>query len=70
MKFDVYCDESRPDLLASSNPQAQFMVIGSLWLPRETRDPLKSAIHELRNRHRVGGEFKLNRPGFTGGWFT
>ncbi len=47
MKFDVYCDESRPDLLSSSNPRARFMVIGSLWLPRETRGALKSAIHEL-----------------------
>ncbi len=61
MKFDVYCDESRPELLASKNPKGQFMVIGSLWLPTERREPLKRAIHELRNRHKVGGEFKWQK---------
>ncbi len=30
MKFEVYCDESRPDLLRSQQPRAQYMVIGSL----------------------------------------
>lgn len=61
MKFDVYCDESRPDLLGSKNPPAQFMVIGSLWLATEHRDSYKQAVHELRNRHNVGGEFKWQK---------
>jgi hypothetical protein len=61
MKFDVYCDESRPDLFGSSNPQGQFMVIGSLWLPTEERAAFKSEIHQLRDRHRVGGEFKWQK---------
>lgn len=30
MKFDVYCDESRPDLFCSKKPLANFVVIGSL----------------------------------------
>lgn len=61
MKFEVYCDECRPDLLCSKNPQAQYMVIGGLWLPAEDRERLKSDIHALRNKHKVGGEFKWQK---------
>jgi hypothetical protein len=61
LKFDIYCDESRPDLLGSKSPPAQFMVIGSLWLATEHREEFKVAIHELRDRHKVGGEFKWQK---------
>lgn len=61
MEFDVYCDESRPDLLGSKRPQAQYLVLGSLWLRREDRDRYKSEIHALRDRHRIGGEFKWQK---------
>ena len=37
------------------------MVIGSLWLPAELRAGYKAAIHGLRDRHRVGGEFKWQK---------
>lgn len=61
MKFDVYCDESRPDLLGSMSPPANFMVIGSLWLATDHRESYKAAIHKLRDKHRVGGEFKWQK---------
>lgn len=61
MKFDVYCDESRPDLLVSKRPRARFLVIGSLWLRREDRERYKDEIHTLRDRHRIGGEFKWQK---------
>lgn len=61
MQFDVYCDESRPELFSSKNPNAQYLVIGSLWLETESRDSLKTAIHDLRNAHKVGGEFKWQK---------
>lgn len=61
MKFEVYCDECRPDLLSSQNPQARFMVVGSLWLRADDREEFKSAIHDLRDRHKVGGEFKWQK---------
>lgn len=61
MKFDVYCDESRPDLLSSSKSQARFMVIGSLWLPTENREEFKESIHRLRDIHKIGGEFKWQK---------
>ncbi len=58
MKFEVYCDESRPDLLCSQHSTAQYMVIGGLWLPSKNRDQMKADIHALRNKYRMGGEFK------------
>jgi hypothetical protein len=61
MKFDVYCDESRPDLFCSKSPPATYLLIGSLWSHREDRDKLKTEIHALRNRHKVGSEFKWRK---------
>lgn len=61
MKFEVYCDESRPDLLCSKKPSAQYMVIGGLWLPSDERDRLKTDIHALRDKHHIGGEFKWQK---------
>lgn len=61
MNIDVYCDETYPDLFSSSNPQACYMVIGSLWLKTQDRDRFKAAIHELRSRYRIGGEYKWTK---------
>jgi hypothetical protein len=61
VKFEVYCDESRPDLLASKRSRYQFMVIGSLWLPAARRTAFKADLHRLRDRYLVGGEFKWNK---------
>lgn len=61
MNFDVYCDESRPDLFASSDPKAQYMVLGSLWLPTDKRAAYKGELHNLRDKHKIGGEFKWQK---------
>ena len=61
MTHDVYCDESRPDAIHSKSPNGSRLVIGSLWLPTEKREALKGAIHQLRNAHKVGGEFKWGK---------
>jgi hypothetical protein len=61
MKFEVYCDECRPDLLSSQHPQARLMVIGSLWLRSDDRQEFKDAIHCLRDKHKIGGEFKWQK---------
>jgi hypothetical protein len=58
MKFEVYSDESRPDLLSSQHPPVQYLVIGSLWLRAEDRQDFKDTIHALRDKHKIGGEFK------------
>lgn len=61
MIFDVYCDESRPDLLSSSKPGAKYMLIGSLWLPNSCREEYKREIHALGNKHKIGNEFKWQK---------
>lgn len=61
MNFDVYCDESYPDLFSSKNPQARYLAIGSLWLLTENRESFKAEIHNLRDEHHVGGEFKWQK---------
>ncbi len=61
MRFEVYCDESNPDLLASTRSSARFLVIGSLWLPATLRARCKAEIDALRNRNRFGGELKWNK---------
>jgi len=61
MEFDIYCDECFPDLLTSAKPKAEYVIIGSLWLPREKREEFKSVIHQLRDTHKVGGEIKSRK---------
>ncbi len=61
MRFDVYCDESRPDLLASKKSPAKYLVIGGLWLPTAKREEFKKQIHSLRDKHKIGGEFKWRK---------
>ena len=61
MKFDVYCDENRPDLLSSKKPPAKYMVIGSLWMKAGDRQIFKDQIHALRDKHKIGGEFKWQK---------
>ncbi len=61
MKIDVYCDEAYPDLFSSTKPQAKFMILGSLWLQTDSREGYKQAIHDLRDRYLIGGEFKWRK---------
>lgn len=61
MKIEVYCDEVYPDLLSSQDPKAKYMIIGSLWLRSQDRTIFKNAIHQLRDKHRIGGEFKWRK---------
>jgi len=61
MKFEVYCDETLPDLFTSQHPQARYLMIGSLWLPADLRETAKDRIAELRQRHGVHGEMKWRK---------
>jgi len=59
MEFDIYCDESRPDLFASKrNDTGHFIVIGSVWFTSEQREEFKKEIKELRRKHGTFGEIK------------
>lgn len=61
MNFEVYCDETLPDLFTSAHPRAQFLMIGSLWLPADIREDIKRRINDLRQRHNVHGEIKWRK---------
>lgn len=61
MNIEVYCDEAYPDLFSSQSRQAKYMFIGSLWLENQTHKNLKTAIHQLRDQYKIGGEFKWNK---------
>jgi hypothetical protein len=61
MNFEVYCDETFPDLLTSQSPHARYVMIGSLWLPTDMRDEVKSRIAALRRRHDLHGEMKWRK---------
>jgi hypothetical protein len=61
MKFEVYCDEANPDVFTSQAPRARHLMIGSLWIPSELRDELKSQILALRQRHQTWGEIKWTK---------
>ena len=59
MNLDIYCDESRLELLTSK--QDGFMVIGSLWLERDKRELFKTRIKELKKRHDFHVEVKWTK---------
>ncbi|XUO83007.1 DUF3800 domain-containing protein [Halomonas sp. KM007] len=61
MRFEVYCDETRPELFTSVHPQARYLMIGSLWLPGELREEVKARTSELRQHHQVHGELKWRK---------
>ncbi len=61
MKFEVYCDEAYPDLFTSKNPNAHYLMIGSLWLPSELRLELKEKIKGIRAKHNAWGEIKWSK---------
>lgn len=61
MEIDVYCDEAYPDLFSSDYPQARYLIIGGVWLKVDDRERFKSAIHDLRDQYKIGGEFKWTK---------
>lgn len=62
MNFEVYCDESSPDVFTSkSDHHARYLMIGSLWLPCSLRKELKTQISELKDAHKVGGQIKWQK---------
>jgi hypothetical protein len=62
MRFDVYCDESRPDLFTTATDRTnRLLVIGGIWLPTEQRSKIKAGISELKDKHRVGGPMKWQK---------
>jgi len=61
MRFEVYCDESQPDLFFSKHPRLRFLLIGSLWLPEDLRHELKEKVKAIRQKHNTWGEIKWSK---------
>tara|TARA_R110001583_G_scaffold45139_3_gene142533 strand:- start:1186 stop:1884 length:699 start_codon:yes stop_codon:yes gene_type:complete len=61
MDFEVYCDENHPELFTSKKPTADYLMIGSLWLPAEIRDDIKTKIWQLREQYGIWGEVKWRK---------
>ena len=61
MNMEIYCDNAFPDLFTSNNPRADYLMIGSLWLPADLREEVKDRIKAVRRRHDTWGEIKWNK---------
>jgi hypothetical protein len=62
MKFDIYCDESQPDVFWSKSPtRARFLFIGGLWVPTQQRAAIKTAIGFLMEQHGFHHEIKWHK---------
>jgi len=62
MDIEVYCDESRQDYFYTDRyiPMG-YVIIGGLWIEAHKRSLYKDKIRDLRQVHKVWGEFKWNR---------
>jgi len=62
MKYEIYCDESQPDVFWSkADKKAKYLVIGGLWLPAELRREIKEAINRLKIEHGFSHEIKWRK---------
>jgi len=59
--IEIYCDESRQDLLVSRKPEYTYTLIGSLWMTKAIRLELSGQIKTLREQYNVWGEIKWNK---------
>jgi len=54
MKIEAYCDESRQDLFTTKKETTdRYMVIGSIWLPKEHRSSFKNKIKEIKAKYNL-----------------
>ncbi len=61
MLYDIYCDESRQDLIvekSSIKKNNRYICIGGIMIPNDAREHLKSEIKNLKKQHSVYGELK------------
>lgn len=61
MKFNVYCDETLPDLFTTKVSTDKRLMIGSLWIETELYSDVKKQIKELRQKHNCWGEIKWTK---------
>lgn len=62
MKFDIYCDESHPDVFRSKSDQkAKYLLIGGIWIPTEIQRQVKLDFRTLREKHDAWHEIKWHK---------
>lgn len=62
MRYDIYCDESHPDVFWSQSAnKARYLCIGGLWLRNDLRAEVKNHIRDIRERHGLQGEIKWHK---------
>lgn len=67
MIYDIYCDESRQDLIvtkSSISKYNRFVCIGGIQLPYSERSRLKNEIKKLKQKYNVHGEIKWGNVSF------
>ncbi|MCK5762385.1 MAG: DUF3800 domain-containing protein [Candidatus Izimaplasma sp.] len=64
-KVEIYCDESRPDLLTSQDKYDKYLLIGGLKLLAEHREEIKNSIKDINQRYKINTEIKWNKVSFS-----
>lgn len=60
MKFEVFCDESSPEVLWDRTAN-KFLVLGSIWIPAHYRAELKTNIKIIKEKYNFRNEIKWNK---------
>ena len=60
MDFEVYCDESNPEILTDRSAN-DFLLIGGIWIPKTYRESLKEEIKAIKSKHNYRNEIKWNK---------
>lgn len=58
--IEVYCDESRPEVIFGDKSKDRYMVIGGVWIPYSYRNDVKDKFKCLKSEYGVNGEVKWN----------
>lgn len=61
MKFNVYCDETLPDLFTTTKAIDKRLLIGSIWIEAHLGERVKTDIKALRQKHHCWGEIKWTK---------
>ena len=62
MKFEIYCDESQPDVFWSkSSHKAKYLLLGSVWIPAERKNEIKKSVHDLKLQYSFSGEIQWKK---------
>lgn len=59
--YDLFCDESRQDLLASAGSITdtnRYCCIGGIMIPADAREEVKAEIKKIQEKYNVFGELK------------